>query len=80
VTCLGPGPTHTEFGEVAGFNGNGLFDKVAMESPRVVEAGLKALDKNKAVVITGLLNKVVAASTRFAPRFVIRKITGAIKY
>jgi short-subunit dehydrogenase len=80
VTCLCPGPTHTEFGEVAGFAGNGLFDRIAMESPKVVKAGLKALDRNKAVVITGLLNKIVATSTRFTPRSLTRKIAGAIKY
>jgi short-subunit dehydrogenase len=80
VTCLCPGPTRTEFGEVAGFGGNGLFDKVAMESPEVVKAGLDALDRNRAVVIPGVINKIGAASTRFAPRFVVRKIAGAIKY
>lgn len=80
VTCLCPGPTRTEFGDVAGFGGNGMFDKVAMNAPEVVEAGLKALDRNKAVVIPGLINKVGAASTRFAPRSTVRKIAGAIKY
>ncbi|MFL6727891.1 MAG: SDR family NAD(P)-dependent oxidoreductase [Sphingomicrobium sp.] len=80
VTCLCPGPTRTEFGEVAGFGGNGLFDRVAMDSPRVVEAGLNGLDRNKAVVIPGLVNKVIANSGRFAPRWVVRKIAGAIKY
>ena len=80
VTCLCPGPTRTEFGEVAGFGGNGIFDKVAMDSPEVVTAGLEGLDKNKAVVIPGLVNKIVATSTGFAPRSVVRKIAGAIKY
>jgi hypothetical protein len=80
VTCLCPGPTRTEFGDVAGFGGSGMFDKVAMNAPEVVEAGLKALDRNKAVVIPGLINKVGAASTRFAPRSTVRKIAGAIKY
>ena len=80
VTCLCPGPTRTEFGDVAGFNGNGLFDRVAMESPEVVAAGLDGLDRNKAVVVPGLTNKTVAVSTRFAPRSVVRKIAGAIKY
>jgi len=80
VTCLCPGPTRTEFGEVAGFGGNGLFDRVAMESPEVVKAGLDGLDKNRAVVVPGLVNKVTASSTRFAPRFVVRKIAGSIKY
>ena len=80
VTCLCPGPTRTEFGEVAGFGGNSLFDRVAMEAPEVVAAGLAGLEKNRAVVVAGLLNKIVAASTRFAPRPVVRKIAGAIKY
>jgi short-subunit dehydrogenase len=80
VSCLCPGPTRTEFGDVAGFGGNGLFDWVAMDSPAVVEAGLGGLDNNKAVVIPGLLNKVTASSGRFAPRSVVRKIAGAIKY
>jgi hypothetical protein len=80
VSCLCPGPTRTEFGEVAGFGGNGLFDHVAMESPEVVEAGLATLDKNHAVIVPGWKNKVTAASTRFAPRSIVRKIAGAIKY
>jgi uncharacterized protein len=80
VSCLCPGPTRTEFGEVAGFGGNSLFDKVAMDAPGVVRAGLQALDRNRAVVVTGWMNKIGAASTRFAPRSVVRKIAGAIKY
>ena len=80
VTCLCPGPTRTEFGEVAGFGGNGLFDRVAMESPAVVKAGLNGLDRNKAVVVPGLVNKLTANSGRFAPRSVVRKIAGSIKY
>ena len=60
--------------------GNSLFDQVAMESPEVVEAGLAALDKNHAVMVPGWKNKAVAASTRFAPRSIVRKIAGAIKY
>jgi hypothetical protein len=80
VSCLCPGPTRTEFGEVAGFNGNSMFERVAMESPEVVEAGLAGLDKNHAVVVPGWMNKVTAASTRFAPRPIVRKIAGAIKY
>lgn len=80
VTCLCPGPTRTEFGDVAGFGGNGMFDKLAMESTSVVTAALEGLDRNKAVVIPGWVNKAGATSTRFAPRFVVRKIAGAIKY
>ena len=80
VTCLCPGPTRTEFGDVAGFGGNGLFDRVAMNSQEVVKAGLDGIDRNKAVVVPGLVNKLTANSGRFAPRFLVRKIAGAIKY
>jgi short-subunit dehydrogenase len=80
VSALCPGPTRTEFGEVAGFGGNGLFDRVAMESPEVVAAGLDGLDRNRAVVVPGFANKAGAFSTRFAPRSVVRRIAGAIKY
>ena len=80
VSCLCPGPTRTEFGEVAGFGGNGLFDRTAMEAPEVVEAGIEGLEKNRAVVVPGLVNKIGATSTRFAPRSIVRKIAGSIKY
>jgi short-subunit dehydrogenase len=80
VSCLCPGPTRTEFGDVAGFGGNGMFDRVAMNAREVVEAGLKGLNSNRAVVVTGWVNKIGAASTRFAPRAIVRKIAGAIKY
>ena len=80
VSCLCPGPTRTEFGEVAGFGGNGLFDRVAMSADKVVQTGLAGLDANRAVVVAGWLNKIGAASTRFAPRPIVRKIAGSIKY
>ena len=80
VSALCPGPTRTEFGAVAGFGENGSFDRMSMDAGSVVRAGLKGLDRNRAVVVTGLFNKIGAASTRFIPRPIIRKIAGAIKY
>jgi uncharacterized protein len=80
VSCLCPGPTRTEFGDVAGFRGNRLFEGVAMNSADVVATGLKGLDRNRAVVVPGWMNKITAASTRFAPRPIVRKIAGSIKY
>jgi short-subunit dehydrogenase len=80
VTALCPGPTKTEFGAVAGFAEKGAFDRFAADSASVVRAGLEGLDKNRAVVIPGFLNKVAAASTRFTPRPLVRKIAGAIKF
>ena len=80
VSALCPGPTRTEFGEVAGFGGNGGFDKLSMDSVTVVRAGLRGIDRNKAVVIPGMMNRTGAVSQRFVPRALVRKIAGAIKF
>jgi short-subunit dehydrogenase len=79
VSALCPGPTKTEFGAVAGFADDGAFDRLSMDAATVVRLGLKGLDKNRAVVVTGLANKIGAASTRFVPRPIVRKIAGALK-
>ncbi|MEO5773793.1 MAG: SDR family oxidoreductase [Sphingomicrobium sp.] len=79
VSALCPGPTRTEFGKVAGFTGD-KFDRLSMDSAKVVEIGLRGLERNKAVVIAGATNKIGAYSTRFAPRSVVRKIAGALKF
>src|SRR5215210_223197 len=55
VTALCPGPTRTEFGSVAGFADDGAFDRFSADSASVVRAGLKALDKNRAVVVPGFM-------------------------
>lgn len=80
VTALCPGPTATEFGDVAGFKGNGMFDKLSASSRDVVRAGLAGLARNRAVVIPGLVNKAGAQGHRLLPRALLRKITAAIKY
>lgn len=80
VTALCPGPTRTEFGTVAGFGENGNFDRLSADAASVVRAGLKGLDRNRALVVHGLINKVGASSTRFVPRPLVRKIAGAIKF
>ncbi|MCY7339122.1 MAG: SDR family oxidoreductase [Sphingomonas bacterium] len=79
VTALCPGPTKTEFGAVAGFTGNGAFDRLSARSQDVVAAGLAALDRNRAVMIPGLVNKMSAQGHRLLPRSWLRRIAGSIK-
>ncbi len=79
VTALCPGPTATEFGEVAGWGGNPLIDKLSANSVDVVRAGLKAVAKRRAVAIPGLINKAGAQGHRLLPRWLLRKVTGSIK-
>jgi short-subunit dehydrogenase len=77
VTALCPGPTATEFGEVAGLSGG--FAKYSPPAADVVQAGLAALDKGKAIAIPGVMNKATAQSHRFFPRSWVRRIAGSLK-
>jgi short-subunit dehydrogenase/uncharacterized protein YndB with AHSA1/START domain len=69
VTALCPGPTRTGFVGALGADvgHTAIYSRLAEPEP-VIEAGLRALDKGRAVVIPGLRTKVIAASGRFLPR------------
>jgi len=83
VSALCPGPTATEFGEVAGFKPSGpsakLFVDMAADSASVVQAGLEGLENGHAIVTPGLSNKLTAQAHRFFPRSWVRKAAGSIK-
>jgi uncharacterized protein len=79
VSALCPGPTATEFGEVAGFGPASPSSKLAAASRPVVQAGLKGLERNQAIVIPGALNKATAQAHRFLPRGVVRRAVGILK-
>ena len=78
VTALCPGPTATEFFDVAGA-GEGRLAKMAVDPVAVVKAGLDGLARNKAIVIPGALNKATAQSNRLLPRALMRRIVARIK-
>ena len=79
VSALCPGPTATEFGEVAGFR-KPIPKFAVADAISVVRAGLDGLDSNRAVVVPGMLNKLSAQGHRLLPRAALRRIAGAIKY
>lgn len=78
VSALCPGPTATEFGGVAGFK-SARFNRFAADAPSVVCAGLAGLDRNKAVVIPGAMNKLTAQSSRLIPRAAMRRIVARLQ-
>jgi short-subunit dehydrogenase len=78
VSALCPGPTATEFGEVAGITSRS-FGALSADATSVVAAGLKGLERNKAVIIPGLTNKFSAQSNRFIPRAAMRRIVASLK-
>ena len=79
VTVLCPGPTATEFGEVAGFGPGGQFEKIAMRASDVVSAAIEGVAAGRAIVIPGLLNKVGAQGHRLLPRGLLRRVAGMVK-
>jgi hypothetical protein len=78
VSALCPGPTHSEFSDVADSHSPTL-ERMKMPAAPVVALGLRGLDRNKAVVIPGFKNKVGAQMSRLLPRSTMRNIIGRIK-
>lgn len=78
VTALCPGPTATEFFEVAG-SPDGRLAKMATDPKAVVAAGLAGLARNKPIVVPGLMNKMTSQAGRILPRSVLRRAVAALK-
>lgn len=75
VTCLIPGATDTGLYDAAKFKPSKLIKLGIMKKPEVVaRRGLRALFKNKAVCIPGLLNKLVVILLPLIPNFIISTI------
>lgn len=71
VTALCPGPTATGFVDALGsdVSHTAIYRHLAAPEP-VVAAGLRGLDRGRAVVVPGLRNKIMASSGRFTPGWV----------
>jgi short-subunit dehydrogenase len=75
--ALCPGPTRTEFDEVAGVSV--LFDKsLPMSAAAVVRSALRTLDRGHAICVPGAHNLVLAQGPRLVPRAAVRRIVGLI--
>ena len=79
VTALCPGPTRTGFVDALGADvGHTVIYRRLADPEPVIEAGLRGLDKGRAVVIPGLRNKVIAASGRFMPREWLNRVSARL--
>ena len=79
VTALCPGPTRTGFVDALGADvGHTVIYRRLAEPEPVIEAGLRGLDKGRAVVIPGLRNKMIAASGRFMPRELLARVSARL--
>ena len=79
VTALCPGPTRTGFVGVLGAEaGHTAIYRRLGDPERVIKAGLRALDRGRAVVIPSMRNNVMAASGRFMPHEWLTRISGRL--
>ena len=71
VTALCPGPTATGFVDAldSDVSHTAIYRRLAAPEP-VVAAGLRGLDRGRAVVVPGLRNKAMANSGRFSPSWI----------
>lgn len=67
VTTLCPGPTSTNFGNVAGAKVTDVFAKFSPDAKEVVRQALRGLIDNKAMVIPGTVNKIGVCLARHLP-------------
>jgi uncharacterized protein len=79
VAALCPGPTRTEFFDVANVNDESMLKRLAADPDKVVRDGLKAIDGNHAVKISGAMNAALATGIRFTPRWLARRIAGSLQ-
>jgi uncharacterized protein len=73
VNVLCPGPTTTNFGNVARGDKVRVIQSKAMTAEAVARYGHLAFRNGKTIAIPGLKNKIMVLATRISPRHVIRK-------
>lgn len=75
VTALCPGPTPTGFAEAAGAGRTNLFRSPAvMGVERVAAAGYRGMMRGKAVVVPGMVNRLLVLGIRLSPRWAVRHV------
>ena len=79
VTALCPGPTRTGFVDALGADvgHTAIYRRLADPEP-VIEAGLRGLDRGRAVVIPGMRNQADRRQRRFMPREWLARIAARL--
>ena len=78
VSCLCPGATYSEFSEVAKTTHRKPPAFVWMTPQRVAQIGLRGMRKNRAVVVPGLLYKILIYGQALIPRALVTAITATM--
>jgi short-subunit dehydrogenase len=80
ATALCPGPVRTEFADTAGIGeeAEGLPDVFWADSPDVAEQGVRGLERDRRVVVPGLLNRAGALGGQHVPRSLLLRLAGRL--
>lgn len=77
ATASCPGPTATEFGDVAGGSRTKLFRHLA-GAEKVARHAYRAMLAGDVVAIPGVMNELLAQSARMGPRALVRRIAASM--
>ena len=75
VTALCPGVTSTGFQSRAGMGETVLHRLSQMTAKEVAQIGYRAMQRGKAVVVPGFINRLIVESIRLTPRAIVRRVT-----
>ena len=81
VTTVCPGATSTEFARVAGTENIAIHKSAmssVMSSAEVARIGYQGMKAGKRVVVTGLMNRIMAASARVSPHAMVLPIANSM--
>jgi len=79
VSVLCPGPTRTDFFANAQLDEQKLNGKKKLMSPEEVALyAVRALDRNRAIIIPGRRNRWFAVLPRLGPRWLVRTVSGML--
>jgi short-subunit dehydrogenase len=76
VSVLCPGPTESNFSQVARGERGREIKSVKMSAAAVAVAGHRAFRRNQCVCVPGAANKILVTVPRLLPRAVVRKMVG----
>jgi short-subunit dehydrogenase len=72
-----PGPTRTEFNDVADVTAS-ASDWMYMSAEQCVAIGLRALERRRWLVVTGLMNAIAAFFSRRSPMWLATTVAGRL--
>ncbi len=74
VTCLAPGPTRTNFGEVSKMDTTRIFQWNSMETAPVALAGYNAMRAGRTLVVPGFFNKVLFWASKYSLWVIVKQV------